>query len=591
MVASILYVTGFFALFAAIFLLPKSEKKLNGVMWLILALLAEMCWGGLVAGVINIVHIPVNIYSIGLVYLVSAALLAVKIHQERRIQKYEWSLLDILFSVTIFLVVAIIIYKKAGPDLDLYFINSDAAVHLKNAVSLVLSQKLPVMYFAPFQLGMILEVFMPVVPIYDFYKIFIIVDAALFAIEIIFFFQYCREYIRNWRMKVIGIIMCIFYAAGYPMLSYLFSFYYWALGVMLIGTAALLLRMYRNKEVNRQYLLFGLMLCCNGTVMCYMLIGPMAFIAAFLGLAAIVKAEGKLVTKANICLAFKVFLLPTLLAIYYCYFEFLSKEGMSATEVISIDGGIYRELYVNFLLVFPIVAYMVIHSIRKKKADENMIYFGTVCMFVLVLFFLAALKKVSGYYFYKFYYPLWFFTFALTIQGIAKLIEKQWELLAGYACMCLFLFVMHYGKLEQLVVLSKANFQEEYRAEEFFVLYDFNRSYLAITGSTFPDEYMDICRYVVDELGEKGNVPLISSEEKYEKCFWYEAITGNDCSEYYEWWYKFKEVQQKLESGTAEIFAVFKDTLIYENHKDYFDSFEIIYENDKGILYQNRAKY
>ena len=111
MVASILYVTGFFTLFAAIFLLPKSEKKLNGVMWLILALLAEMCWGGLVAGVINIVHIPVNIYSIGLVYLVSAAVLAVKIHQERRIQKYEWSLLDILFSVTIFLVVAIIISR------------------------------------------------------------------------------------------------------------------------------------------------------------------------------------------------------------------------------------------------------------------------------------------------------------------------------------------------------------------------------------------------------------------------------------------------------------------------------------------------
>ena len=74
MVASILYVTGFFTLFAAIFLLPKSEKKLNGVMWLILTLLAEMCWGGFVAGVINIVHIPVNIYSIGLVYLVSAVL-------------------------------------------------------------------------------------------------------------------------------------------------------------------------------------------------------------------------------------------------------------------------------------------------------------------------------------------------------------------------------------------------------------------------------------------------------------------------------------------------------------------------------------
>lgn len=588
MIASILYVTGFLLCYVSIFLLPKSDRKLNGMMWLILSLLAEMCWGGFVAGLINLVHIPINIFSIGLIYLISAALLGTKVYREKKIQQYDWFLFDILFAVAVVLLVSLMVYRKGGWELELFFINSDAAVHLKNAVSLVLTQRLPVMYFAPFQLGMILEVVMPAVPIYNYYKVFIIVDAAFFVIEIVFFFQFCREYFKNWRMKAAGVVMCILYAAGYPLLSYLFTFYYWAIGVMLMGFAALLLRMYKREEMKRSYLIFLLMLCCNGTVMCYMLIAPMAFIAAFFALAAILKREGKLVAKKNVVLAFKVFLAPTLLAIYYCYFEFLNKEGMSAADVISIDGGIYRELYVNFLFVMPLVAYMVIRSIHKKQMDENMIFFMTVCAFVLVLFVLAGLKLVSGYYFYKFYYPLWFFAFVLAIQGIEKLLEEQWEILASYGFVFAFLFVMHYGKLEQLVVLSKADFQEEYRAGEFFSLYDFNKSYLSLTGSTFPDEYMDICQYVVDELGGEENIPLIAARDNYEKCFWYEALTGNDCSEYYGWKYNFEKVRKKLEHQKTDYFVVFKESAIFVNNVKFFERFEVVYQNDLGAVYRNQ---
>lgn len=588
-IASILYVAGFLSLYVAVFLLPKSGKKLNGVMWLILCLLAEMCWGAFAASIINLVRIPINIYSVGILYLISAVILGMKIHREKKIQKYEWSCLDILLSLAVFLMIAFIVYRKAGPGMELIFFNSDAAVHLKNAVSLVLTQRLPVMYFAPFQLGLVLEVMMPAVKIYDFYKVFIVVDAAFLGIEVIFFFQFCREYLKNWRMKVIGIVMCVLYTAGYPMLSYLFTFYYWAIGVMLFGFAALLLRMYREGEVNRRYLVFLLMLCSNASVMCYMLTAPMVFIATFLGLAVIVKAEGKLITRENILLALKVFLLPTLLAIYYCLFEFLMKECLTAAEVISTDGGIYRELYMNFLLLLPLTAYTVIRAIHRKKVDENVIFFGTTCAFVLVLFVFAGFKLVSGYYFYKFYYPLWFFVFVLAVQGIESLLEEQWEILAGLGVMCALLFVMHYGKLEQLVVLSKANFQEEYRADAFFSLYDHNLNYLKLRGSTFPDEYMDICRYVVDELDQEGNVPLISSEDKYEKCFWYEALTGNDCSEYYAWRYDFDEVEEKLDSGSTEIFAIFKDTEVFQKNKDYFSDFEVIYENSTGAVYRNSA--
>lgn len=587
-IASILYVTGFVLCFAAIFLLPKSEQKLNGVMWLVLSLLAEMCWGGFVAAIINIVHIPINIYSMGIVYLVSAVLLGVKSYREKKIQSYEWSLLDILFSLGVFLLVGYMVLKKAGTDLNLVFVNSDAAVHLKNAVSVVLNQELPTMYFAPFQTAMVLEVMMPAVPIYDFYKVFFVIDAFLFAVEVIFFFLFCQEYLKKKWMKVIGIFMCIFYAAGYPLLSYIWTFYYWALGVMLMGMVTLLVRMYRKNEIRRNYILLLLMLSCNGVTMCYMLIGPMTFIAAFLCLAVTAKSEGKLVTKGNVLMALKVFLAPTLLAIYYCYFEFLRKQGMSATEVISIEGGIYRELYVNFLFVMPIVAYMVVHSIYKRKADENMIFFLTLCAFVLVLFVLAVKLRVSGYYYYKFYYPLWFYAFVLAIQGMEKMLEKHWEVLVSYGLVFVFLFGLHFGGIERKIVESSANFQTEEHAGVLFDLYDNNRPFVLKSDITFSKDYMDICKYVVDELESEKDIPLIATQENYEKCYWYEAITGEDSSDYYGWWHKFKNVRKKLDGQKVEFFAVFKDSPVFEENEDYFTQFEVVYENETGVIYRTR---
>lgn len=584
-IASILYQIGFIAFFAVLFLLKKSERKLSGVIWLVLTLMIEMCWGAFTAAFINIVRIPVNIYSMGVIYLLSAVLVGVKVRKEKEFQKYKWEMLDILVSVVVFLGMAALVLYKVGLGLEPVFSNSDAAVHLKNAMSVIQSEKLPTMYFAPFQLAMVLEVVSPVCAVYNFYKIFIVVDVFLFSLEIIFFYLFCKEYFEKKWMKLGGAVLCIFYAAGYPLMSYLMTFYYWALGVMLMGVIVLLLRQYRRKEIRRDYAVFAIMLGCNAVTMCYMLLGPVTFIAAFICLVFDVKQEGKIVTKKNFLLALKVFLVPTLLAIYYCYFEFLQKKAMSAADVIAIDGGIYRNVYINFLLIMPLVAYMIIRSVKKKKADENMIFFLSILVFVLVLFVLVLRGKVSGYYYYKFYYPLWFFAFVLAIQGVGELLEKQWEILASYGLVIAFLFVMHFGGIEQWVVKHPANVQDEEYAGGVFHIYDFNRAYLSNRNKAFSEEQMDICKYVVEELEEKENVPLIANQQNYEKCYWYEAITGEDSSEYYGWFYKFKKVAKKLDEQKVKYFAVFKDSAVFLENQEYFEEFSTVYENAAGVIY------
>ncbi len=586
--ASILYTIAFVAFYVTMLLLKKSERKLNGVSWLVFTLLIELCWSGLIVAIINIVHIPINIWSVGIIYLLSAILVGIKIYREKEIQKYEWNLYDILVSVGVFVTVALMLYRRVGVGLQLNMINSDAAVHLKNAVSVVLEQKLPTMYFAPFQTAMVLEVTMPWVAIYNFYKVFMIVDAILFAVEIVFFFAFCREYLEKVWMKILGVIICVFYAAGYPLMSYQFTFYYWAMGVMMMGFVALLLRMYRKEEIRRDYIILFLSMACNAVTMCYMLIGPMTFIAAFICLMLIVKKDGKLVTKSNIALALKVFLIPTILAVYYCYFEFLRKEQMSAVDVIAFDGGIYRELYINFLLLIPIVVYMIVRAIRKKKIDENMIFFLVTCLFVFVLFVLAIKLRVSGYYYYKFYYPLWFFAFVLTLQGVKELLENQWEAVIAYGALFVFLFVMHYGGVEEKVVAHSARFQEEIRSSEFFHIYDYNLAYMQVNNTNFKEDYMEMCKYIVDELETSKDVPLIATMENYATCYWYEAITGEDSSDYYGWWYSFDDVSKKLEKQKVEYFAMCKDSPVWENYEHYFKEYPVVFENENSVVYSTK---
>ena len=582
---SVLYLLGEIGFYITLFLLRKSEKKLNGVIWLIITLLLEMCWSVLTAGILNLVHIPINITSIGLVYLVSAVLLGVKLYRDKEVQKYRWNVLDIVFTVLVFAGVTGIVLYKAGPQLGMTFHNSDAAVHLKNAVQFVQEEHLPTMYFAPFQLGMLIEIAKPVVAIYSYYKIFLLFDAFLFALEISLFVLYFNEYVSKRWMQVAGFFFALLCAAGYPMHSYLFSFYYWGLGVALMLCAAYLLQKYRRQEIRGGYALFALMLVCNGVTMCYMLFGPLTFVAVFFCLISIMRKEGTLVCGKNIVTMLQVFLLPTILAVYYCYVQFLQKQAMSASDVMTIDGGIYRELYANFILLIPFVLYALIRAFRKKQVEENTIFFITTAVCVLILFVLTYKDRMSGYYFFKFYYPLWVFAFALTFYGVLEMKKEHWESLLSYGALIVFLFVMHYGHIESKIIEHKKSLLAEEYASMFFNLYDNNKAWLVDAQPLFTETYMELCRYKVDHLsGEE--VPLLSSQEGYAKCYWYEAATGEDCSDYYGWQNSYKEIIKKLKANGVKYVAVYREDSIYGEHASDFEKLERVYDNGTGCIWK-----
>ena len=62
-IAAVIYVITFGFAYYRMFVLPKGNRKLNGVTWILLTLLLEASGQALVAGIINAFHAPVNLWN------------------------------------------------------------------------------------------------------------------------------------------------------------------------------------------------------------------------------------------------------------------------------------------------------------------------------------------------------------------------------------------------------------------------------------------------------------------------------------------------------------------------------------------------
>lgn len=584
-VGSIFFIVAFVLLFLGVFQYKKSNNQLNGVSWLMISFVAILCYGAMTAGLINMIHIPINIFTVGVIYFVTGVLLHLQIRAEKARQQYRWELYDFVYCAVLAIIVFILMGKYFTTDIQLTYFNSDAAVHFKNAMSVVRTEMMANVYFAPLHTALIIETFMPLVAEANFYKIFILTDSAMFLLELLFFMVVVRDFISSKAVKIISIIVAIVYMVGYPLNGFLFSFYYWGMGVMLIGFFLIMLMYYRTQEIDRRISLLGMMLCSAVLPVTYMIFGPIMYIAAFITLVLIRQREGMIFTLENVFLALKVFLLPTCMAIYYCLFSFLIPAKLTVGGVLSINGGVYEELYINFIWTLPFVIYMFIKMFREKQINEvliGLLCFGAVALGMCVLIYNG---QFAPYYFYKLYYPLWFFSFVLTVQALEDLWSKSRDLLISMLTVFVFLACMFLGSVEARIINSGSDLISIDKSSQVFDIWTFNRWLWQGRGIKFPQQYLDICNYVLEDLkDEEKDVPLLVTQENYLTCYWYEGITGEYCADFYGWFCEFEQIEENIANGAVNYIVVFKDTPMYTLHAEYFHQFEFVYENDLGFV-------
>ena len=578
-IRSVLYLLTFIYAYCTIWRCFKSEKKLNGVTWLLLTFVLELCASAFVVGIVNLIKIPINLWTMICIHLVIGILFHYRSRKDEKTQTYAWNLFDIGFLAALAVVMSafFIFFKGLSPQLK--FFNSDAAVHFKNAMAVVRHGHLSGMYFSELWTGMTIQCFLPVFKEVNAYKIFILMDHFFFFLEIEMFMVLLREYARTARQKAAAVVIFAVYVLGYPIMSYLFSFFYWGMAILMIGSLLLLAKYYHENQIERSRLLPAMMVTCHAITMCYMLFGPFSFVLLFLYLTYVYIMEHHKLDLSWVSMNMKIFLLPTILDIYYCciYFGVLAQVNISVNQVIRTSGGCYAERHLNFYWILPLFLYMFVYCIYKRQLDIVMA--SQLCMGLVIAVFMILSRKgyISFYYFSKFYYPFWLFSFLVAFQAICRIMERYSKFMVIYLLIVFLPVLGHFYRSELPKV--EENIEMDIQSLD---IYGFNYGLYKRTHVIYGNEHVEACNYVMEELEKEDKVPLLCDSDAYS--YWYEAITGRDCSEYYFWTQEFSDIQDKLDSQEINYFVVYKNTGIYLANQEYFDSFDRVCENDMAMV-------
>lgn len=584
---SLFFMISFLILFMGLLLYKKRECE-EIVQALVLKFVAILCWGAMWAGIFSMIGIPVNIVSIGITYLASSAFLWISIMRKKEIQRYTWNWQDIMVVAGLIVIILMVALHFFSKELELRYWTSDAAVHMISATDVVRSQKVSSMYFGPLYNGLVMEVFQPWFHGINIYKGFMIADITMIILQTIIFYVMIKPLFSKGSHRIMGAILTLLYFAGYPLHGFIYTFNYWGIGVLLISFVIIILRQYFGKELEKRYCIFALMLGCIGVVTSYMMFAPVVFIAVFLSLVYYArKEEGKIFSVKNVIMAFEVFLLPCILALYFCYFQFFVGQELEIGTALNEQGAIYRQLYMDFIWVIPFVIYILIHSVKQRKIDVSLIFLLCFGLFTFLMLVLSYKEKISSYYYYKLYFPMWLLCFGIAAQGIIRMMEREKEFL--YSCFALYggILALNVTNTEAKIVASPAILQLESASARIFPLYHENLEYVKRDWGVykFNPEILKLYEYVNDNMsGEEKDIPMIVSGDAYPYCYWYMAFTGEDCHSYYGWTHDIKEIKEYISKGQMNYVVLLRNSAFYTENHQYWDSFEQVYSNSKGFI-------
>ncbi len=503
----IIWFTGsFLVLFSALLLVKKSEEKLNAVVWGIMMFLTAMCLHAVAAAVINLVKIPVNIWSIGLIDDVLGIALWVYIVKKKKRQRYELKAADLVSMAVLGILVAFVAIQQFGTGLHFNYEASDGATHFRLALGVVQGQQVQKMFFAPLNNALFLEAFVPFVKGSSLYHVYLLADSFSLFLGGAVFFAVIRRRMDTWKSYVLGMLITVLYLMGYPRNVLIYGFNYLGIAIVLVLFLAWGMELYIEGKISKVYVIILLSLGTLSLGVCYSLFVPVAYVAIA---AAIFRKQWhrrnvekkSLLFKQAVIDNLKIFVIPTCVVLYYSFFGFFgtSNTGSAVASGISSEGGVYRDLFSNFIFWAPFVIYAVIRIFQQKAEDVMLLNLVFTLCFMLSIGVEVVLGKASTYYYYKIYNLLAVIVFYLAFYGLSELLKTNWQMVVSYlgvyvlllaACVSKIEARIH-GKNELLVPVVKANY--------FFDVYEVNQ--LLLDGmEDYKEDKMILYRYCYDHF-------------------------------------------------------------------------------------------
>ena len=578
--ASVFYFIAIAWLTIGAYLYKKTDKRQEGMTWIVVILILLNCYHCLTAAMFDLVHIPVNIITAGITDILAGSFFWWQIHKKKEIQKYHFSWIDIVFTISVIGVLCVFAnIHYGGFALNINYQTIDPANHFRAAMDVVNSQTITSMFYETIWNGYFIELLGPLTTLDNYYRWFVLSDIINLGLSAFVLYGIIRGYFRGRYTAAAGYILSIMYMLGYPMCSTLYGFVYLGMGVTVIGVLIILTEMYVKEYMNKWLNVVFLMLGCLGIFECYVMFMPITFFAIISCIFIKQWREKKLISKDTVITSLAVFLIPCIIGFVYTYAGIFS-EGTTVSGALVNEGACYRDLFSNFVFLAPLIIIGFVTVCRKR--ENNIIIFLTayLVLFMMGLFLKVVTGKASTYYYYKVYYVLWLVAFVLMFYGVLYAERQTRQLItAQFAVLCI-LVGMYIGKVEERIKIHSDLMVAYEKAENYIDIWQYNCGLMYMP--TYSDEKMELYHYVYENIVEKDKFAPMAGY--WEDDLWYQAITNQ---RYYGWGQSnpdHTDYFNHLNESDAEYVTVLKDSQIYIDEQSYFDSLERVYENNIGFV-------
>lgn len=442
----ILYILTLIVLGTSFMMFKKTDEKINFIKWLIIYIVSLLGYNILIGMGLGLLNITSHIWLLSIINILVAIGLAYRVIRYKEIQKYFVRKIDIIGTVIILAVFAIMFVK------DLYIFNGDvshmavdsaihyrAAKHYSENLKIFINVEDKTFFnFNVMQPGAYINdgIFMNIVngiAHIDHAYIYQAFETMIMFLGGLAFYATFIDKIKTKRGLVASLILFTLYLYGYPYNAWIYGFSYLAVGIAMIAMLlAVVESLYSSEKLNRIFVITLIGILGVGLIFSYCLFVPAIFaaICIYCFLKDLSSSSGKKylkIFKINTLVVTGVLLVVTAAGIGYLFIPTFFIEGQTnLVSALKIDGAIYSEKYQNFLpyIPFAIIYFAeVINKIRKKEL-RYMDVFAVCMMGYLALLYLGMIVgKVAPYYMLKTYSIIWIVVFAVTIDIVNQYID------------------------------------------------------------------------------------------------------------------------------------------------------------------------
>jgi hypothetical protein len=365
----------------------KTNEKQNLVFWIIISIVFLMTFQGCTAAILAIFKFKIYPLLISIINLLFSLIIMYNIFKSKKIQKYSISFRDIISVIIIVTITAYICLKNNTLNLFISYIEADPAVHFRVARNILETGKIDGMFYAHLNNSLLLNGFSFLAKnSFSYYKIYILIDLFMYMLSGLIFYALLSKIRNTFRNNILIYMSIVVYMLGYPLTNLLFGFNYLGVAVTLIVYIIILCILYKENSINRKVLLFAISLSCMGLSLCYMLFAPAVWFAVAIILLSN-NENNNLFSKNNLFLLLLVFLVPFIIAIKYCYFDFFVNAKLSFSKQLATNGGFYGNYITNFLIFIPPAFYFIFRDFKNKNISVltifslDMFAFFTYCIY------------------------------------------------------------------------------------------------------------------------------------------------------------------------------------------------------------------